>query len=63
MTSGKGAEPGSPVPNDPSGLREDIEQTREELAGTAEALLSRADVRSRAQDKVRDLRGRASEKA
>lgn len=47
----------------PEQIRQEIEETREDLGDTVNALSERADVRSRAQEKVSDLKGTIAEKA
>ena len=54
---------GGSASSDPAGLRQDIEQTREELADTVSALAHRVDVKGRAQDKAQELKAQAMEKA
>jgi chromosome segregation ATPase len=46
----------------PEELREEIAQTREELGDTAAALASKTDVKSRAKEKVEELKQTAAEK-
>ncbi len=43
----------------PAEIRADIEQTREELGETVEALAAKTDVKARAQDKVHEATERA----
>jgi cell division septum initiation protein DivIVA len=47
----------------PEELREDIERTREQLGGTVEALVAKADVKSRVQEKATETVGHAQQKA
>lgn len=47
----------------PDEIREDIEETREELGDTAAALAQKADVKGQAKAKVRDAKQRAGAKA
>ncbi len=42
----------------PDAIRAEIEQTREDLAGTVDALHAKLDVKSRAQQKAAELKGR-----
>jgi len=51
-----GAAPGSP--DDPQGLQQEIERTREHLGETVEALMAKVDVKARAQDEAGRLIGR-----
>ena len=46
---------------DPSRIREEIEQTRSEMGETVEAIGYKADVPSRARDKVEDAKSKVSE--
>jgi chromosome segregation ATPase len=55
MTTDQPADAGSSVPDDPEKLRADIEQTREQLGDTVEALVAKADVKAQAKDKVGQL--------
>ncbi|HEY6550529.1 MAG TPA: DUF3618 domain-containing protein, partial [Solirubrobacterales bacterium] len=48
---------------DPEEIREDIEQTREELGGTVAAMAEKTDVKQQAQAKTEELKGQASAKA
>jgi hypothetical protein len=50
------------APADPELLREEIAQTREELAETVQALAAKADVKGRARDKVAGLKDSAQDK-
>jgi hypothetical protein len=56
-----GAAPGPP--DDPQGLQEEIERTREHLGQTVEALVAKVDVKARAQDGAGRLIGRLKAKA
>ena len=60
MTSGQADNPAPP--DDPELLKEQIEQTREQLGETVEQLAAKANVKARAQDTVADLRQRAKDK-
>ena len=51
-----GAAPGPP--DDPQGLQQEIERTREHLGETVEALVAKVDVKARAQDEAGRLIGR-----
>jgi hypothetical protein len=51
-----GAAPGPP--DDPQGLQQEIERTRERLGQTVEALVAKVDVKARAQDEAGRLIGR-----
>jgi phage gp16-like protein len=55
--------PTRPVPDNPDELRRDIEETRRELADTVEALSYKVDIKSRSQEKARELRSQVAEKA
>lgn len=46
----------------PDEIRAEIEQTREELGHTVEALAAKADVKARAQEKTAELKAKAGEK-
>ncbi|MCU4185335.1 DUF3618 domain-containing protein [Acidiferrimicrobium sp. IK] len=48
---------------DPGAIREAIEETREEMADTIQALGQKADVKARAGEKVADLKATAGEAA
>lgn len=48
----------TPAPDDLQQLEAEIERTREKVGETVEALAAKADVKARAQDKVRHLTGR-----
>jgi hypothetical protein len=50
----------TPQPATPEALEADIARQRDELADTVDALHHKLDVKSRAQDKVADLRARAT---
>jgi LPXTG-motif cell wall-anchored protein len=52
-----------PVSSDPEELREQIEQTRAELADTVQALAGKADVKGRAKDKAGELTAQAKAQA
>lgn len=45
-------------PDDPQGLQQEIERTREHLGATVEALMAKVDVKARAQDEAGRLIGR-----
>ena len=45
-------------PDDPQGLQQEIERTREHLGQTVEALVAKVDVKARAQDEATRLIGR-----
>lgn len=55
--------PGGAVPGDEQELREEIEQTREQLGETVEQLAAKTDVKPRARAKAADLTGRVKGKA
>ena len=59
MTSGPAHNPAPP--DDPELLKEQIEQTREQLGETVEQLAAKADVKARAQQTAADLRQRAKD--
>ena len=46
--------------NDPDAIREEIERTREELAGTVDALHAKLDVKSQAKARVARVKDRAT---
>lgn len=48
---------------EPEEIREDIEQTREELGETVAAMAEKTDVKQQAQVKAEELRGKAAAKA
>jgi Protein of unknown function (DUF3618) len=50
----------SPQPDTADAIRADIEQTRQQLGETVEALAAKADVKARAQDKVSELSDRVT---
>ena len=52
-----------PAPTEPDALRAEIEQTRMELGETVSALAAKVDVKSRAQEKVAQVRGELSARA
>src|SRR5580692_10928654 len=56
-----GTAPGPP--DDPQGLQQEIERTREHLGETVEALVAKVDVKARAQDEAGRLIGRLKAKA
>ena len=49
--------------NDPEEIRDDIEQTRDELGETVATLAEKTDVKQQAQAKAEELKGQASAKA
>jgi hypothetical protein len=49
--------------NDPDAIREDIERTREELAGTVDALHAKLDLKAQARARVARARDRATDDA
>jgi hypothetical protein len=56
-----GTAPGPP--DDPEGLQQEIERTREHLGETVEALVAKVDLKARAQDEAGRLIGRLKAKA
>ena len=52
-----------PPPTEPAALRAEIAQTRMELGETVSALAAKVDVKSRAQEKVAQVRGDLSARA
>jgi hypothetical protein len=48
---------------DPEEIRSDIEQTREELGDTVEALAAKTDVKAHAQEKAEEIKQEAREKS
>jgi len=61
LDEGNAAEAGRP-PEDPAELRADIEQTRQDLGDTVAALAEKTDVKTRAKEKVAEVRHTVSEK-
>jgi LPXTG-motif cell wall-anchored protein len=57
---GQGA--GAPSPDDPNALVEDIDRTRAELGDTVQALLAKADVKARAQQRAAEVSTQAKDK-
>ncbi len=55
---GKVVDAASGPPDDPQGLQQEIERTREHLGQTVEALVAKVDVKARAQDEANRLIGR-----
>jgi hypothetical protein len=55
---GKVVDAASGPPDDPQGLQQEIERTREHLGETVEALVAKVDVKARAQDEAGRLIGR-----
>jgi hypothetical protein len=72
-TSGRGSEssagppadagPGGTVPENEQELRQEIEQTREQLGDTVELLVAKTDIKGRAQAKVAGLAERVKGKS
>jgi Protein of unknown function (DUF3618) len=60
--SGRQKVPAGEQPSDPAALREDIEQTRQEVGDTVEALAAKADVRGRVRRKAADTTEQAKQK-
>jgi len=56
------AERGEQPPEDPAQLRDDIERTRQDLGDTVAALAEKTDVKTRAKEKVAEVRHNVSEK-
>jgi hypothetical protein len=54
---------GSEEPKAPAEIRAEIDQTREELGDTVEALAEKTDVKAQAKAKVEDVKGQAQAKA
>lgn len=52
---------GADESREPEEIREDIEQTREELGGTVAAMAEKTDVKKQAGAKVEELKGKAQE--
>jgi ElaB/YqjD/DUF883 family membrane-anchored ribosome-binding protein len=52
----------APPPDDPERLRADIERTREDLGDTVAALAEKTDIKTRAKDKVAEVRHNVSQK-
>lgn len=57
------AEAGAKESREPEQIREDIEQTREELGETVAAMAGKTDVKQQAQAKAGELKGQAGAKA
>ena len=57
-----GAPQGSADDRTPEEIRADIEQTREELGDTVEALAAKTDVKARAQERANDIKQAAQAK-
>jgi hypothetical protein len=57
------AGPGGTVPENEQDLRQEIEQTREQLGDTVELLAAKTDIKGRAQAKVAGLAGRVRAKS
>jgi len=55
-----GSAPATSTSNDPEAIRAEIERTREDLAQTVDALHAKLDVKSRAKEKVVELRSSAT---
>ncbi len=55
--------PGAGAPREPDKIREEIEQTREELGETVAAMAEKADVKQQAQAKAGELKEQAGAKA
>jgi ElaB/YqjD/DUF883 family membrane-anchored ribosome-binding protein len=53
---------GEQPPDDPAQLRDDIERTREDLGDTVAALAEKTDVKTRAKEKVAEVRHNVSER-
>jgi ElaB/YqjD/DUF883 family membrane-anchored ribosome-binding protein len=51
------------APSQPGEIRDDIEQTRDELGETVAALAEKTDVKQQARAKAEEMKGQASEKA
>jgi hypothetical protein len=57
------ARPGGTFPENEQELRQEIEQTREQLGDTVELLVAKTDIKGRAQAKVAGLAGRVKGKS
>jgi hypothetical protein len=53
---------GRQTPDDPAALRDEIERTRQDLGDTVAALAEKTDVKTRAKDKVSEVRQNVTEK-
>lgn len=51
---------GAPRSGDPDAIRADIERTREDLAGTVDALHAKLDVKSRSKAKIAEVKDQAT---
>jgi Protein of unknown function (DUF3618) len=60
--SDRNSGPGAPGQDDPNALVEDINRTRAELGDTVEALVAKADVKARAQQRAAEVSTQAKEK-
>jgi ElaB/YqjD/DUF883 family membrane-anchored ribosome-binding protein len=58
----QGGAPSQQPPEDPAQLREDIERTRQDLGDTVAALAEKTDVKTRAKEKVSEVRQNVTEK-
>jgi len=58
----QGATPPQQPPEDPAQLRDDIERTRQDLGDTVAALAEKTDVKTRAKEKVSEVRQNVTEK-
>jgi ElaB/YqjD/DUF883 family membrane-anchored ribosome-binding protein len=54
--------PAQQTPDDPAQLREDIERTRQDLGDTVAALAEKTDVKTRAKDKVAEVKQNVNER-
>jgi ElaB/YqjD/DUF883 family membrane-anchored ribosome-binding protein len=57
-----GNAPDQQTPEDPAQLRADIERTRQDLGDTVAALAEKTDVKTRAKEKVSEVRANVTEK-
>ena len=62
VSASVGTETGTERPQDPERLREDIEQTRQELGDTVAALSDKTDVKARARERVTEIKQTVAQK-
>jgi ElaB/YqjD/DUF883 family membrane-anchored ribosome-binding protein len=58
----QGNTPAEQTPDDPAQLRADIERTRQDLGDTVAALAEKTDVKTRAKEKVSEVRANVTDK-
>jgi ElaB/YqjD/DUF883 family membrane-anchored ribosome-binding protein len=62
QVNGPGTTPAQQTPEDPAQLRADIERTRQDLGETVAALAEKTDVKTRAKEKVAEVRQNVNQK-